>query len=103
MNDIELGQIEDKKDFDFKKKYDEDREIYDDQLHNCDYFEFSEFKNKFKDANSFSCYSHNIRSITGHWDDNLDIIGSVKPIKFSVLAFQEIWSVSRVYDGENCC
>ena len=63
-----------------------------------------ELKNEFvKKKNSFSCYSHNIRSINGHWDDILEIIGSVKPIKFSVLAFQEIWSISRVYEIPGYC
>ena len=46
MNDIELGQIEDKKEFNFKMKYDEEREIYDDELHNCDYFELTLFYHK---------------------------------------------------------
>ena len=99
MSDIGLGQIEDDKDFDFKMKYDEDKEIYTDDLHSCNYFEISELKNTFsKNNNSFSSYSHNIRSINGHWDDILDIIDSAKPIKFSVLAFQEVWSVTKNYE-----
>ena len=59
----------------------------------------SDFKNNFsKHIDSFSSYSHNIRSINGHWDDILDIVNSAKPIKFSVLAFQEIWSVAKNYE-----
>ena len=99
MTDIGLGQIEDDKDLNFKLKYDEDKEIYTDNLHSCEYFEMSDFKNNFsKHIDSFSSYSHNIRSINGHWDDILDIINSAKPIKFSVLAFQEIWSVAKNYE-----
>ena len=60
--------------------------------------EMSDLKNKFfKSSQCFSTYSHNIRSINGHWDDILDIVNSAKPLKFSVLAFQEVWSVSKNY------
>ena len=45
-SDIGLGQIEDEKDYNFKLKYDEEREIYNDDLHNCDYFEMPELKQK---------------------------------------------------------
>ena len=93
-----MGQIEDDKNLNFKRKYDEEQEIYTDNFHSCDYYEMSELKNKFhKSSQCFSTYSHNIRSINGHWDDLLDIINSAKPIKFSVLAFQEVWSVSKNY------
>ena len=98
MYDIGLGQIEGDKDFNFKLKYDEDKEIYDHDLHTCEYYEMSDLKNKFsKNVDSFSSYSHNIRSLNGHWDDILDIIDSAKPIKFSILAFQEVWSVAKNY------
>ena len=103
MVDISLGQIEEEKEYNFKSKYDEDGNIFIDEQ-NCKYFEIFELKNEFvQRKNSFSCYSHNIRSINGHWDDILDIMGSVKPIKFSVLAFQEIWSISRVYEIPGYC
>ena len=103
MVDISLGQIEEEKEYNFKLKYDEDGNIFIDEQ-NCKYFEIFELKNEFvQRKNSFSCYSHNIRSINGHWDDILEIIGSVKPIKFSVLAFQEIWSISRVYEIPGYC
>ena len=63
-------------------------------FHSCEYYEIEEIKNKFsKYENGFSTYSHNIRSINGHWEDVLDIIDSAQPIKFSVIALQEIWSV----------
>ena len=47
MSDIGLGQIEGDKDFNFKLKYDEDKEIYDHDLHTCEYYEMSDLKNKF--------------------------------------------------------
>ena len=99
MSDIGLGQIEEDKNYNFKAMYDEDAEIFDDNLHTCEYFEMSELKQKFsKNIESFSSYSHNIRSLNGHWDDILDIVNSAKPIKFSVLAFQEVWCVSKNYE-----
>ena len=99
MFDIGLGQIEDDEDYNFKIKYDEDNEIFDDNIHTCEYFEMPELKNKFtKNIDSFSCYSHNIRSLNGHWDDILDIVNSAKPVTFLVLAFQEVWSVAKQYE-----
>ena len=59
MADLGLGQVEDDKNLDFKEKYDEDNEIYTDNLHSCQYFEMPEIKNKFmKFKDGFSSYSH---------------------------------------------
>ena len=99
MTDFNLGQIEDDLNFDFKNKYDDEGHIFADNSHSCKYYEMEEFKNDFRENNNcFSTYSHNIRSINGHWDDILDIISSAQPMKFSVLAFQEIWSVQKLYE-----
>ena len=99
MADLGLDQIEDDKNLNFKTKYDEDNEIYTDIMHSCEYYEMPDIKNKFiQHKECFSTYSHNIRSINGHWEDVLDIINSAKPLKFAVLAFQEIWSVSKDYE-----
>ena len=99
MNDLTLGQIENDKNFNFKTKYDEDNEIFTNNIEMCKYYEFPELKDnicKYKDG--FSTYSHNIRSVNGHWDDILDSIKLAQPFKFSVLAFQEVWSVQRAYE-----
>ena len=99
MADLGLDQIEDDENLNFKTKYDEDNEIYTDIIHSCEYYEMPDVKNKFiQHKECFSTYSHNIRSINGHWEDVLDIINSAKPLKFAVLAFQEIWSVSKNYE-----
>ena len=99
MSDINLGQIENDKTYDFKSKYDEDEEVFVDNSHSCEYFEMDEFKNKFtKNINCFSIYSHNIRSINGHWDDFLDILNSAQPFKYSVIGLQEVWSVNKNYE-----
>ena len=98
LSDINLGQIENDQNYNFKNKYDEDNEVFAENMHSCGYFEMEEMKTKFSNMNEeFSTYSHNIRSINGHWDDILDIISSAQPIKFSVIAFQEIWSVQKTY------
>ena len=99
LSDLNLGQIENDINYNFKNLFDEDKDIFDDNMHSCEYYEIDEFKNKFKNYNeSFSTYSHNVRSINGHWNDILDLIYSVQPNKFSVLAFQEIWSVQQNYE-----
>ena len=99
MNDITLGQIENEKSFNFQSKYDEDNEVFTNNIDSCRYYEVSELKNKFsKYKQGFSIYSHNVRSINGHWDDILDTLNTNQPLKFSILAFQEIWSVQRDYE-----
>ena len=99
-----MGQIEDNQNFNFKTIYDEDNEVFVENSHSCEYFEIDEIKHKFdKHIESFSTYSHNIRSINGHWDDILDIIHSTQPLKFSVIAFQEVWSVQKNYEIPGYC
>ena len=99
MNDLTLGQIENDKNFNFQSKYDDENELLLMDKHVCKYHEMSDFYGKFCNyKDGFSIYSHNIRSITGHWDDILDNLNSTQPFRFSVLAFQEIWSVQRTYE-----
>ena len=94
LTDIGLDQIEDDLNYNFKNKYDEDGDVFDEGAHNCRYYEMSELRKTFiKSKDNFSTYSHNVRSINGHWDNLLDILISAQPIKFSVIALQEIWSV----------
>ena len=82
--------------YNFVKKYDEDNEFFSNNMLSCKYYEVEEMKKEFlNNSEKFSTYSQNIRSINGHWDDILDIINSAIPLKFSVLAFQEVWSVPK--------
>ena len=75
MNEVTIGQIENDNQFNFKTKYDEEHELFHDIKNPCKYYEVSELDSNFsKFSRGFSIYSHNIRSITGHWDDILDII-----------------------------
>ena len=88
--------------YNFQHRYDEDGDVFENGEHDCKYYEISEFKKQFeKSKNNFSTYSHNVRSINGHWDNLLDIFNSTKPIKFSVIALQEIWSVQKNYTLES--
>ena len=68
--------MEDDRKYNFKNNFDEDNEVFAENINE-----------------EFSTYSHNIRSINGHWDDILDIISSAQPMKF----FHEIWSVQKTY------
>ena len=96
--DIGLGQIEGDKEYNFFRKYDEDEDIFSQNMNSCKYYEMEEISQIFsKKSNNFSTYSHNIRSLNGHWENILDIIYSATPVKFSVLAFQEIWSVPKTF------
>ena len=63
----------------------------------CHYFEPEEVHQKL-DAKSFSLYSHNIRSLSGHFNDLKDSLYSMLPATFSVIALQEVWSISKCYD-----
>ena len=98
FSDIYLGQIKNNQSYNFMSKYDEDSEVFGNNSHTCEYYEMDAIKDEFIEyKDGFSTYSHNIRSMNGHWDDFLDIIDSVQPINFSVLALQEIWSVQKTY------
>ena len=104
MSDISLGEIKDDLSYNFKNKFDEENEVFAENLHSCNYFELDEMKSKFKNySEGFSTYSHNIRSLNGHWDDVFDLLHSAQPIKFSVIAFQEIWSVQKSYKLPGYC
>ena len=56
---------------------------------------------KLTKTDSFSSYSHNIRSLAGHFDDMLDLLDQAKPQICSVIALQEVWSISREYNIPN--
>ena len=74
LSDINLGQIENDPNYNFKNQFDEDNEVFADNFHSCEYYEIEEMKNKFSNSdNGLFTYSHNIRSINGHWEDVLYI------------------------------
>ena len=57
FSDINLGQIEDNPNYNFKNKYDEENELFSDNFHSCDYYEMGAVKNKFKRyKDAFSTY-----------------------------------------------
>ena len=90
--------------YNFVKKYDEDNELFSQNIHSCKYYEMDELKKVFlNNSANFSTFSHNIRSINGHWDDILDIIDSATPVKFSVVALQEIWNVPKILTIPGYC
>ena len=90
----------------FKKIFDDDHHIYNDD-HYCEYVEIDKIA-ELTTTDYFSSYSHNVQSLACHFDDLLDILDQAKPHKFSVIALQEIWSITREfsipsYHGLECC
>ena len=72
-----LSQIEGDVEYNFHKKYDEENDIFYHNLQTCKYFEMNQFRTEFSTkTQNFSTYSHNVRSLNGHWDDILDILDS---------------------------
>ena len=91
-----MGHIEQNNNFNFRHLFDEENDIYTDS-HICEYVNPNQI-NDLCLVDNFSVYSHNVRSLSGHFNDLLDIIYSMQPFKFSVLALQEIWSIGKVYE-----
>ena len=80
----------------FKDRHDENSpDILKNQF--CNYFEPEEVHNQL-DLNSFSILSHNIRSLSGHFENLKDSLYSMLPASFSVIALQEVWSIHKQYD-----
>ena len=63
----------------------------------CQYFELEEVNAEI-DSNSFSILSHNVRSLSGHFESFKDMLYAMLPINFSVIAMQEVWSIHKVYN-----
>ena len=60
----------------------------------CKYYDEAEFKNLGKRQN-FSVLSHNIRSLSGKFDELKVLLAGLQNFPFSIIALQEVWSVSR--------
>ena len=50
------------------------------------------------DSKSFSIFSHNIRSLSGHFESLKDCIYSMLPATFSIIALQEVWSIYKTFE-----
>ena len=79
----------------FKNIFDDDNNVYNDN-HYCEYVEIDQISKLTKNE-YFSSYSHNVRSLAGHFDDMIDLLDQAKPHMFSVIALQEVWSISREF------
>ena len=78
-----------------KNIFDDDNNVYNDN-HYCEYVEIDQISKLTKNE-YFSSYSHNVRSLAGHFDDMIDLLDQAKPHMFSVIALQEVWSISREF------
>ena len=63
----------------------------------CNYHE-PEDVCKLVSCDAFSIFSHNIRSLSGHFDNLKDCLYSMLPATFSVIALQEVWSIHKQFD-----
>ena len=63
----------------------------------CQYFELEEVNAEI-DSDSFSILSHNVRSLSGHFESFKDMLYAMLPTNFSVIAMQEVWSIHKVYN-----
>ena len=63
----------------------------------CQYFEPEEVNAEI-DSDSFSILSHNVRSLSGHFESFKDMLYAMLPTNFSVIAMQEVWSIHKVYN-----
>ena len=72
-----LGQVKADEKLNFKKVFDDNNHIYNGD-HSCEYVEIDQIA-KLTSTDNFSMYSHNVRSLAGHFDDLLDLLDQAKP------------------------
>ena len=96
MTDINLDQVKTNPKFDLRNNFEDD--MYSSITHSCKYYEPDELHEKLLSANTntLSYYSHNIRSLPGHFNDLCEQLVSLYEgtnFKFSIIALQEIWNM----------
>jgi hypothetical protein len=94
-----LGQVENNENLDFRKVFDDENDVYNDN-HYCEYVEINQIA-KLTKTEYFSSFSHNVRSLPGHFDGFIDILSEASPHIFSVVALQEVWSITRDFNLPN--
>ena len=62
----------------------------------CKYYDEVEF-NSLEKGSNFSILSHNIRSLSGKFDDLKVFLSGLQNFPFSIIALQEVWSVNREF------
>ena len=65
----------------------------------CKYYNETEFVSLGSGTN-FSVYSHNIRSLSGKYDELKVFLAGLQNFPFSIIALQEVWSVNRDFKLE---
>ena len=96
LSDITIDHVQTENKYDFKDNFEDD--IFTDIQHTCDYLDPSELNGKLqtRDNSSLSYYSHNIRSLPGHWNDHKELLSTLyeeTSFKFTCIALQEIWNI----------
>ena len=103
MNNIDLDRVREDKIYNFKSNYSNDSSDKDDNTllynnvgHTCDYIDIHDFSNKYNLLkNQLSFFGHNVRSLTGKFNEFSDLIQSLNSnkFKFTVIAITELWNV----------
>ena len=65
----------------------------------CKYYDEAEFR-KLENESNFSVLSHNIRSLSGKFDELRVFLSGLQNFPFSIIALQEVWSVNREFKLE---
>ena len=81
-----MDKIEKNNNMDFKNIIDKHQDIYN-KCHSCEYTDLQKISDILPQHN-FSIYSHNVRSLAGHFNDLKDNIDIMSPHTFSVIALQ---------------
>ena len=89
LSDITLDHVQTENRFDFKDNFEDD--IFTDIQHSCDYLDPNDLNIKLQGRgnSSLSYYSHNIRSLPGHWNDHKELLSTIyenTSFKFSCIA-----------------
>ena len=69
--------MENNDNLDFQKVFDDENDIYNDN-HYCEYVETNQIS-KLTKTEYFSSFSHNVRSLPGHFDGLIDLLDEAKP------------------------
>ena len=92
-DNVSIKHVQKNRIFDLKSTFQDS--IYQNNIHNCPYFEEHELNNKLKslETNQFSILSLNIQSLPGKFEEFKTFLATTfNQFKPSVIALQEIWN-----------
>ena len=103
MNNIDLDRVRSDTIYNLKSNFSNDSSenddnslLYNNNGHTCDYFDINDFSNTVNCLQKqISFYSHNVRSLTGKFNEFTELIQSLNnnKFKFTVISITELWNV----------